>query len=126
MAGAGYESIKGLGKNGYFETYYNPVPWGRNHPTVMKELNPPSDARVTHVDLQVRSGDSVRYRVLDPEGKLAAGTAQIGLAGRGAYSRGHKDLSEGMVRNLYPGEERTVMVPGREAEARQGDPRPQG
>ena len=30
MVGAGSESIKGLGKNGYFETYWNPVPWGRN------------------------------------------------------------------------------------------------
>jgi beta-lactamase regulating signal transducer with metallopeptidase domain/protocatechuate 3,4-dioxygenase beta subunit len=109
MAGAGYESIKGLGKEGYFETYWNPVPWGRNNPTVIKEINPPSDARVTHVDLQVRSGDSVRYRVLDPEGNPAAGTAQIGLTSRGAYSGDRKDLAEGVVRDLYPGEERTVM-----------------
>ena len=109
MAGAGYESIKGLGKNGYFETYWNPVPWGRNNPTVMKEINPPSDASVMHVELQVRYGDTVRYRVVDPEGKPAAAKAQIGLTGRGSYNRDQKGLTEGVVRNLYPDEERTVM-----------------
>jgi len=109
MTGAGYESIKGLGKNGYFESYWNPVPWGRNNPTVMKEINPPSDASVMHVELQVRYGDTVRYRVLDSEGKPATGTAEIGLTGRGSFNRDQKDHSEGVVRNLYPDEERTLM-----------------
>src|SRR5262249_14610391 len=80
-----------------------------NNPTVMKEINPPSDASVVHVDLQVRTGDTVQYRVLDPDGKPAAGTAQIGLMGRGSYNRDQKDLPEGVVKNLYPDEERTVM-----------------
>ena len=49
------------------------------------------------------------HRNPQPEGKPAAGTAQIGLTGRGAHSRDQKDLPEGVVKNLYPGEERTVM-----------------
>ena len=35
----------------------------------MKEINPPADAKIVHVDLQVRSGASVRFRIVDAEGK---------------------------------------------------------
>jgi beta-lactamase regulating signal transducer with metallopeptidase domain len=107
MTGAGSESIKGINKNGYFETYFNPVPVGRNNPTVMAEINPPQDAKVAHLDLQVRSGATVRYRVVDPEGKTVAGLRTVGRTSRGSYDE-QGQAGEGEITNLYADEERTV------------------
>ena len=39
----------------------------------MKEINPPADATVVHVDLEVTTGPSVRLTVVDPDGQPIAG-----------------------------------------------------
>ena len=39
----------------------------------MKEINPPADAQVVHVDLQVTTGPSVRLTVVDADGQPIAG-----------------------------------------------------
>jgi beta-lactamase regulating signal transducer with metallopeptidase domain len=108
MTGAGSESIKGMDQHGHFKTYFNPVPPGRHWPTVMKESEPPADARSVRVDLQARSGGTVRFRIVDGEGKPVGGVKPLGRTSRGAYERDSLTSAERAVTNLQPDEERTV------------------
>jgi hypothetical protein len=110
MTGAGSESIKGMDQHGHFNTYFNPVPPGRHWPTVMKEIEPPADAKSVHVDLQARSGGTVRIRIVDAEGAPVNGVKPMGRTGRGSYERDNLRGAEGEVTNLQPDEERTVAL----------------
>ena len=110
LQGAGSEAIKGMNKHGHFETYPNPVNPGKLWPTVMKEVNPPANAKVVHVDLQVTTGPSVRIKVVDASGNPVAGTKTLGRDGRGTYDREDLPKAEGEVANLMPDEERMVVV----------------
>ena len=110
LQGAGSEAIKGMNKSGHFETYRNPInPW-KLWPTVMKEINPPADAKVVHVDLQVTTGPSVRFTVVDPDGKPIAGLKTSGRSGRSSYDREDMTKPEAEVTNLMPDEERIVLL----------------
>jgi beta-lactamase regulating signal transducer with metallopeptidase domain/protocatechuate 3,4-dioxygenase beta subunit len=108
MTGVGSESIRGMEEHGHFKTYSNPVRPGKNWPTVMKEIEPPADARIVHVDLQPRSGDLVRFRIVDVDGKPVSGAKTLGRTSRGSYDREPLKSDEGEVTNLYSDEERTV------------------
>jgi beta-lactamase regulating signal transducer with metallopeptidase domain len=108
MAGAGSESIKGMNKSGHFETYRNPIPPGKLWPSVLKEISPPDGASVFHVDLEVRSGASVRVQIVDAEGNPIRGASAQGLTGKGSFDRDPLETAEGSVTNLLDDEERTV------------------
>jgi hypothetical protein len=108
MAGAGSESIKGMNKSGHFETYFNPIPPGKLWPSVLKEISPPENATVAHVDLEVRSGASVRVQIMDMQGNAISGASTLGLTGKGSFDRDPLKTSDGVVTNLLNDEERTV------------------
>jgi hypothetical protein len=109
MQGAGSESIAGMNKNGRFETYSNPINPGRLWPTVMKEIDPPADARSAHVDLQATAGASVRVRVVGPDGRPSPAVASRGRTSRGTNDRGFLESSDTLVSQLRPDEVRKVM-----------------
>ena len=54
--GGGSETIKGMNDSGHFETYFNPVNPGKSWPTAMKEIDPPAQAEVVHLDLELETG----------------------------------------------------------------------
>ena len=110
VQGAGSESIKGMNQHGHFETYHNPINPGRLWPTVMKEIDPPADVKVVHVDLQVSTGPSVRITVVDPEGKAISGLKTRGRSGRSSYDRDSMSKPEAEVLNLMPDEQRIVLL----------------
>ena len=99
-----------MNKAGHFETYRNPINPRKLWPTVMKEINPPADAKVVHVDLQVTTGPSVRFTVVDPDGKPIAGLKTNGRSGRSSYDRDDMTKPEAEVTNLMPDEERIVLL----------------
>ncbi len=129
MPGAGSEAIEGMNAAGHFETFNNPIIPGRLFPTVMKEINPPADAEVVHVDLEVVTGPSVRVRVVDPEGKPIAGLKTRGRFGRSSYDKGDMPAPDAEVGNLRPEEHRIFLVRhegqrlGKVATVKQGDDR---
>ena len=116
-----------MNNNGHFLTFDNPVLPGKLWPTVMKEINPPADARSVRVDLQVRTGPSVRIRVVDAGGQPVAGASTYGRARRGGYDREAMAEAEGEVSSLMPDEERSVLFRldgrklGKVVRVRQGD-----
>ncbi|QEH35428.1 Regulatory protein BlaR1 [Aquisphaera giovannonii] len=110
LQGAGSEAIPGLNKSGHFETYGCPVPAGKLFPTVMKEINPPADAKSVRVDLQATTGPSVRLRVVDAEGKPVTGASTRGLTGRASHEAAATTSPEIEAGNLMPGEERLVLL----------------
>ncbi len=110
LEGAGSEAIKGMNSAGHFETYRNPVNPSKMWPTVMKEINPPADATVAHVDFEVTSGPSVRLTALDPEGKPIAGLHTKGRFGRSSFDRDVTTSPDTLVLNLMPDEERIVVL----------------
>ena len=110
LEGAGSEAIKGMNEAGHFETYRNPVNPGKLFPTVMKEINPPADAELVHVDLEVTTGPSVRLTVVDPEGNPIAGLKTNGRSGRSSYDRDDMAKPDAEVTNLMPDEERIVLL----------------
>jgi Carboxypeptidase regulatory-like domain len=74
----------------------------------MKEIDPPADLGMLHVDLQVRFGAKVRFRVVDDEGRPCQGVKPLGRTSRGSSDREALTSAEGDVTNLYANEERTV------------------
>ncbi len=110
LEGAGSEAIKGMNSSGHFETYRNPVNPSKMWPTVMKEINPPADATVAHVDLEVTTGPSVRLTAVDPEGKPIAGLHTNGRLGRSSHDRDEMAEPNAVVLNLMPDEERIVLL----------------
>jgi len=116
-----------MDEHGHFPTYRNPIPFGKLFPTAMKEIDPPADATTVHVDFQLRTGPAVRIRVVDATGTPVAGVRTRGASGRGNYERDPMAGAEGEVRNLMPGEERTVLLfddghkRGKAIRVRQGD-----
>jgi protocatechuate 3,4-dioxygenase beta subunit len=110
LQGAGSESIEGMNQHGHFETYHNPITPGRLWPTVMKEIDPPADVKVVHVDLQVTTGPSVRVTAVDPDGKPISGLNTRGRSGRSSYERDSMSNPETEVTNLMPGEQRIVLL----------------
>jgi hypothetical protein len=110
LKGTGSEAIKGMNQHGHFETYFNPVPPGRFFPTSMKEINPPEGTEVVHLDFELRTGASVRLRLVDPAGRAITGVKAAGRVGRGDYEYDEKSAAELDVINLMPDEERIVMI----------------
>ena len=110
LEGAGAEAIKGMNKSGHFETYRNPVPPGKLFPTIMREIDPPADAHVVHVDLEVTTGPSVRFTVVDPAGNPVAGLKTNGRSGRSSYDRDEMAKPESEAANLMPAEERILLL----------------
>ena len=72
--GYGSEAIKGMDERGHFATWWNPFPPGKEWPLSMKEINPAAGTEVVKVDLELDPGDSVRVRVVDPDGKPLSGS----------------------------------------------------
>ena len=67
---------------------------------MMKEINPPADAKVAHVDLEVTTGPSVRLTVVDPEGKPITGLHTRGRSGRSSHDR--DEMSQARGRRAEP------------------------
>ena len=109
IEGAGSEAIKGMNKHGHFETYNNPINPSKLFPTVMKEIDPPADAKVVHVDLQVMTGNCVRLTVVDGEGQPIAGLKTYGRFARNAYDREEMATPAAEATNLMPDEERILL-----------------
>jgi beta-lactamase regulating signal transducer with metallopeptidase domain len=110
LQGAGSEAIKGMNAAGHFETYNCPINPSKMWPTVMKEINPPGDASVVHVDFEVTTGPSVRLAVVDDAGQPIAGLKTNGRSGRSSYDREDTAKPEAEVTNLMPDEERIVLL----------------
>jgi beta-lactamase regulating signal transducer with metallopeptidase domain len=109
MQGAGSDKIAGMNRDSHFETFRNPINPGRLWPTVMKEIDPPADAQIVHVDLQATKGDSVKVRIVAPDGGAVSKVETLGRQSRGSYDAKPVESSDAEVTHLYPGEERTVM-----------------
>jgi len=108
--GVGAEAIKGMNERGHFETWRN-VSWpGKLWPTAMKEINPPGDAELVHLDIVLSSGASVRLRVVDPDGAPVTGVTTAGRTNRGIRGRDAAPDAKFDVITLAPGEDRLVMV----------------
>jgi beta-lactamase regulating signal transducer with metallopeptidase domain len=110
LQGAGSESIKGMNKHGHFETYRNPVNPGKLWPTVMQEIDPAPNAQSVHVDLQARTGPSVRLKVVDASGKPIIGAMTRGRTGRSSWDPDRTTQAEFEATNLMPDEARMVLV----------------
>ena len=76
----------------------------------MKEINPPADATVAHVDLEATTGPSVRLTAVDPDGKPIAGLRTNGRSGRSSFDGVEMTTPDALVLNLMPGEERIVLL----------------
>jgi hypothetical protein len=76
----------------------------------MKEINPPADAEVAHVDLQFTMGPSVRLTVVDSDGQPIAGLKTNGRLGRSSDDHENMTTPVGEVTNLMPDEERIVVL----------------
>ena len=83
MVGAGSESLSLIGRDRLNRraTYTNPYAPGPDWPTVMKEIEPPADAKTAHVDLEALEGDSVRVRVVDPADRPISDLETLGRDG---------------------------------------------
>ena len=110
LQGAGSEAIDGMNKQGHFETYRNPINPGKLFPTVMKEINPPADAKVVPLDLQVRTGPTVKFWSSIATANPSPATSSRGLAGRSSWEKDRLTSADGEATNLMPDEERIVML----------------
>ncbi|MDR3623314.1 MAG: carboxypeptidase regulatory-like domain-containing protein [Paludisphaera borealis] len=125
--GAGAEAIAGMSGEGHFATYLNPVEASRSWLTSMKEIDPPAEAKVVHVELEGFHGDSVRLRVVDGDARPLNGLTIRGRTERGSYLDGETGESNVEVSNLQPDEVRTVLFQhkvrrlGKSIRVRKGD-----
>ncbi len=106
--GVGADAIQGIGKEGEFDTYANPIKPCLKWPNVMKEINPLADAESVTVDLEMDSGKSVRVSIVDPDGKPISGMQVDGATS----SQGGRDTIEEPtfdVTNLASGETRRLV-----------------
>ena len=110
LRGAGFESIFGADHKGIPPTYCNPVYITRYFPHSMKEISPPEEAEVVHLDLELYPGAKVRLRIVDLEGSPVAGVTAAGRTGRGEPCREPINEAEFDVLTLAPGEDRIVVV----------------
>lgn len=108
--GFGSDAIAGMNERGHFETYRTPINPSKLWPTSMKEIDPPANAEVVRVDLQVTTGPSVHLRAVDTDGNPVSGVAASGRKGRGIFEFDGITSSEIEITNLMPGEERTVAL----------------
>jgi len=106
--GYGAEAIKGMDERGYFATWLNPGPAGKDWPLSMKEINPAEGTEVVHVDLELDPGASVRVRVVDAEGKPLTGSNVIRRMS--TSNRETMPQADFDVVALGPGEERSMLV----------------
>ena len=107
---AGFDSIFGADHKGIPPTYFNPVYISRFFPNSMKEISPPEEVEVVHLDLELFPGAKVRLRALDSEGNPVAGVTADGRIGRGQDDREPMKAAEFDVVTLAPGEDRMVLV----------------
>jgi len=110
LTGAGSESIKGINKHGYFDTYRNPVWPGRLSTTSMKGIDPSESVQELRVDLDVLTGASVRVQVVDQHGKPVKRADVRGRTGRGSWERDPMTEDSFEVVNLFPREERAALI----------------
>jgi hypothetical protein len=98
MHGSGSEAIAWMNPREQFETIYNPTRPGKQWPTVMEEINPPADAKNVHVNLQAKAGVSIRYRLVNADGKPVPDS-----------DSGSPAASESVISQLRPDEELTLL-----------------
>ena len=110
LMGEGAAAIKGMTKNGHFETWRNPVNPGKFWPTSMKEITPTEATKVVHLDFQLDSGAKVRVRVVDPQGKSVSGLKLAGRTQRGRHEYDVKRETEFDVVTLAPDEDRMLLI----------------
>ena len=106
--GYGSEAIKGMDERGHFATWWNPFPPGKEWPLSMKEINPAAGTEVVKVDLELDPGDSVRVRVVDPDGKPLSGSSVVRRMSTSNRETMHQ--AEFDVVALGPGEVRSMIV----------------
>ncbi len=127
LAGDGAGTIAGIDAQGMFPTFSNPIPPGKLWPTAMREINPPAGLEIVRLDLEFRTGPSVRLRVADAAGAPVGGAMTRGLGGRSSYERDPLPGAEATARNLRPDEARHVLIwhkerrIGKVAQVRAGD-----
>jgi beta-lactamase regulating signal transducer with metallopeptidase domain/protocatechuate 3,4-dioxygenase beta subunit len=110
LMGDGAAAIKGMNQHGYFATWGNPVPPSKIWPTSMKEINPSAATKVVRVDFELESGERVRMRAVDPQGKPVTGLTMAGRLQRGQREFDLKPEADFDVVALAPGENRMVLI----------------
>jgi hypothetical protein len=107
--GLGSESIEGLDKSGHFETFRNPINPGVKWPHAMMEIDPPDGATTVRVDLALDPGATVRFRVVDTEGKPVTETTVLGKTESGGWFAETPEAEFDAI-NFAPDEQRTVAI----------------
>ena len=78
--GVGADKIKGVEKNGYFPTYFNPIAPMLKWPNALQEIDPSKDATTVRCDFALERGDSIRVTLIDRESKPVTGCRVTGRA----------------------------------------------
>jgi beta-lactamase regulating signal transducer with metallopeptidase domain len=105
--GVGADAISGKNKNGFFETYSNPIYPGAKWPNALVEINPAATDRAVACALTVDPGESVQVRLVDPAGLPIAGCEIQGRSFSGWDSNSPATID---VVNLTPGEVRPLVI----------------
>ncbi len=107
-SGAGSETIKGLDKNGFYNTWRNPIPPGRSWPNTLVEINPALGTNNIKVDAQLDPGLTLRIKVVDANGKPVPDAA----VANGSQLRAGESTPEAefTLSSFRPDEVRNVVV----------------
>jgi beta-lactamase regulating signal transducer with metallopeptidase domain/protocatechuate 3,4-dioxygenase beta subunit len=107
--GMGSESIAGMGADGNFKTWHNPMNASKNWPDSMKEINPAKVEDEVRVDLELDPGGTVRLTAVDPEGRPAGDLSVMRVSNSGARSQANQSPDVEAI-NFAPNEARTVVL----------------
>ena len=108
--GVGYDAIDAPKheKTDHFDTYRNPINPGPKWPSVMREINPTADAETVSLDLQLDPGQSLRIRVVGPDGEPVRGVSVTGLSSDGYLKASQEPIL--IAANFGPAETRIVLL----------------
>lgn len=109
MDGVGREHIPGMGDDGHFETYSNPIQAGVSWPKAMVEVEIPIDAVSTAVELALDSGASIQLSVLDEQGRPLEGVQVAGQHADDSRLRGSFPSQFDAI-NFSEDERRTMVL----------------
>jgi beta-lactamase regulating signal transducer with metallopeptidase domain/protocatechuate 3,4-dioxygenase beta subunit len=107
-SGVGTETIKGLDKNGNYNTWHNPIWPGKSWPHTLVEINPREGTETVTVDAQLDPGLSLRIRVVDADGKPVPEAS----VANGSHMRAGESTADAVftLSSFRPDEVRNVVV----------------